>query len=42
MKLTDTEFNVFVDYITQKLLFHQNELFKQEVIQTIFKLVNLL
>lgn len=32
MKLTDTEFNVFVDYITQKLLFYQNELFKQEVI----------
>lgn len=32
MKLTDAEFNVFVDYITQKLLLHQNELFKQEVI----------
>lgn len=31
MKLTDAEFNVFVDYITQKLLFYQNELFKQEV-----------
>jgi len=31
MKLTDAEFSVFVDYITQKLLFYQNELFKQEV-----------
>lgn len=31
MKLTEAEFNVFVDYITQKLLFCQNELFKQEV-----------
>jgi len=31
MKLTDTEFDVFVDYITQKLLFYQNELFKQQV-----------
>lgn len=31
MKLTDAEFDVFVDYITQKLLFYQNELFKQEV-----------
>ncbi|XP_015379775.1 PREDICTED: MICOS complex subunit Mic60-like isoform X2 [Diuraphis noxia] len=30
MKLTDTEFDMFVDYITQKLLFYQNELFKQE------------
>lgn len=32
MKLTDAEFNVFVDYITKKLLLYQNELFKQEVI----------
>lgn len=31
MKLTDAEFNVFVDYITQKLLYYQNELFKQEI-----------
>lgn len=31
MKLTDAEFNVFVEYVTQKLLFYQNELFKQEV-----------
>lgn len=31
MKLTDAEFNVFVDYITQKLLFYQNELFKQKI-----------
>lgn len=31
MKLTDSELNVFVDYITQKLLFYQNELFKYEV-----------
>jgi len=31
MKLTDAEFDVFVDYITQKLLFYQNELFKQQV-----------
>lgn len=31
MKLTNAEFNVFVEYITHKLLFYQNELFKQEV-----------
>ncbi|CAI6363574.1 unnamed protein product [Macrosiphum euphorbiae] len=31
MKLTDAEFDVFVDYITQKLLFYQNELFKQQI-----------
>jgi hypothetical protein len=31
MKLTDAEFNVFVNYITQKLLLYQNEFFKQEV-----------
>jgi len=31
MKLSDAEFDMFVDYITQKLLFYQNELFKQEV-----------
>lgn len=36
MKLTDAEFNVFVDYITQKLLFCQNELFKQEVSLLLF------
>ncbi|XP_060833624.1 MICOS complex subunit Mic60-like isoform X2 [Rhopalosiphum padi] len=32
LKLTDAEFKVFVDYITQKLMFYQNELFKQEII----------
>lgn len=31
MKLTNAEFNVFVEYVTKKLLFYQNELFKQEV-----------
>lgn len=31
MQLTDAEFNSFVEFITQKLLFYQNELFKQEV-----------
>ncbi|XP_025194019.1 MICOS complex subunit Mic60-like [Melanaphis sacchari] len=32
LKLTDAEFKVFVDYITKKLMFYQNELFKQEII----------
>lgn len=31
MKLSDAEFNVFVDYITKKILYYQTELFKQEV-----------
>jgi len=31
MKLSNAEFDVFVNYITQKLLYYQNELFKQEV-----------
>lgn len=31
MKLSETEFDIFIDYITQKLLNYQNELFKQEV-----------
>lgn len=31
MKLTDAEFNIFVNYITKKLLYYQTELFKQEV-----------
>lgn len=37
MKLSNAEFDIFVEYITQKLLYYQNELFKQEVISyTIF------
>lgn len=40
MKLTDAEFNVFVNYITKKLLYYQTELFKQEVnVQIIFLLL---
>lgn len=31
MKLTDAEHNIFIEYITSKILFYQNELFKQEV-----------
>lgn len=31
MKLTDAEYNVFIEYMTKKILFYQNELFKQEV-----------
>lgn len=36
MKLTEAEFNVFAHYITQKLLFCQKELFKQEVSLLLF------
>jgi len=32
MKLSNAEFNIFVEYITQKLLYYQNELFKQETV----------
>lgn len=32
LKLTEAEFKVFIDYITQKLMFYQNEMLKQEII----------
>ncbi|XP_027837338.1 MICOS complex subunit Mic60-like isoform X1 [Aphis gossypii] len=32
LKLTEAEFKVFIDFITQKLMFYQNEMLKQEII----------